>query len=51
MLTQAVWPRDGHLKQLPHFSGDMIQKAKNKGVESVFDVLEMEDDERLDGRY
>ena len=47
MLTQAVWPRDGHLKQLPHFSSEMIAKAKHDGVESVFDVLEMEDDDRL----
>merc|ERR1711972_1167699 len=48
MPTQAVWPKDGHLKQLPHFSSDMITIARTKfSVESVFDVLEMEDDDRL----
>merc|ERR1712038_2238326 len=51
MLTQAVWPKDGHLKQLPHFTTEVIDRAKTikteEGgvIESVFDVLEMEDDD------
>ncbi len=46
MLTQAMWSKDSFLKQLPHFTADMIKRCTDKGVESVFDVMDMEDKAR-----
>ena len=30
MVTQAMWGRDSYLKQLPHFSGDIIKRCTDK---------------------
>ncbi|XP_019185003.1 PREDICTED: DExH-box ATP-dependent RNA helicase DExH12-like [Ipomoea nil] len=49
MVTQAMWERDSMLLQLPHFTKDLAKKCQEnpgKNVETVFDLLEMEDDER-----
>ncbi|KAM8973353.1 U5 small nuclear ribonucleoprotein 200 kDa helicase [Pelodytes ibericus] len=46
MVTQAMWSKDSYLKQLPYFSSEHIKRCTDKGVESVFDIMEMEDDER-----
>uniref|UniRef100_A0A0N5BBZ1 U5 small nuclear ribonucleoprotein 200 kDa helicase n=1 Tax=Strongyloides papillosus TaxID=174720 RepID=A0A0N5BBZ1_STREA len=46
MLTQAVNPSDHYLKQLPHSTQELIERAKEMGINSVFDLLEMEDDDR-----
>merc|ERR1719273_2602417 len=46
MMTQAMWNKDSYLKQLPHFSSETIQRCKDKGVEAVFDIMELEDDVR-----
>jgi pre-mRNA-splicing helicase BRR2 len=46
MLTQAMWSKDSFLKQLPHFTTDLIKKCTEKGLESVFDIMDMEDDAR-----
>ncbi|XP_019848948.1 PREDICTED: U5 small nuclear ribonucleoprotein 200 kDa helicase-like [Amphimedon queenslandica] len=46
MVTQAMWSKDSYLKQLPHFSSNVIKRCTDKGVESVFDVMDMEDDDR-----
>lgn len=46
MLTQAMWSKDSFLKQLPHFTSDMIKRCTEKGVESVFDIMDMEDSAR-----
>ena len=46
MMTQAMWNKDSYLKQLPHFSSETIQRCKDKEVESVFDIMELEDDVR-----
>jgi pre-mRNA-splicing helicase BRR2 len=46
MVTQAMWSKDSYLKQLPHFTGDIIKKCTEANVESVFDVMDMEDDHR-----
>ncbi|EDV19743.1 uncharacterized protein TRIADDRAFT_51100 [Trichoplax adhaerens] len=48
MLTQAVWNKDSYLKQLPHFTSEIIKSCTEKGIESVFDVMDMEDGERND---
>lgn len=35
MVTQAMWNKDSYLKQLPHFTADMIKRCQEK-VKSVF---------------
>lgn len=47
MVTQAMWSKDSYLKQLPHFNADIIKRCKDKEIENVFDILELEDDDRI----
>ena len=30
MLTQAMWAKDSYLKQLPHFTPDIIKRCTEK---------------------
>ncbi|XP_058793100.1 U5 small nuclear ribonucleoprotein 200 kDa helicase [Phymastichus coffea] len=46
MVTQAMWSKDSYLKQLPHFTAEVIKRCTDKGVETVFDIMELEDDVR-----
>eukprot|EP00794_Sanderia_malayensis_P005235 gene5235-5896_t len=46
MVTQAMWNKDSYLKQLPHFTGELIKRCQEKEMESVFDIMDMEDEER-----
>lgn len=46
MVTQAMWSKDSYLKQLPHFSKDLIDTCVGRGVESIFDIMELEDEDR-----
>jgi pre-mRNA-splicing helicase BRR2 len=46
MLTQAMWNKDSYLKQPPHFTNDIIQRCKDKKVDTVFDLMDMEDEDR-----
>ena len=46
MITQAMWNKESYLKQLPHFTSEIIERCKAKGVESVFDIMELEDEDR-----
>lgn len=46
MVTQAMWSKDSYLKQIPHFTSELIKRFTEKGVESVFDVMELDDEER-----
>ena len=46
MCTQAMWNKDSYLKQLPHFTQEIIEKCKAKKVETIFDVMDMEDNDR-----
>lgn len=48
MSVQAIWDRDSPLKQIPYFTNDIIKRCEDKGVESVFDIMELEDDVRND---
>ncbi|CAH9061484.1 unnamed protein product [Cuscuta epithymum] len=51
MVTQAMWERDSVLLQLPHFTKEIAKRCKDipgKSIETVFDLLEMEDSERRD---
>lgn len=46
MVTQAMWSKDSYLKQLPHFTSDIIKRCQEKEIETVFDIMELEDDDR-----
>lgn len=46
MCVQAMWETDSPLKQIPHFEPDVVKRCKEAGIESVYDVMEMEDDKR-----
>ena len=47
MAAQAMWDRDSHLLQLPHVTKELAAKAAAAGVETVFDLQEMEVRARL----
>ncbi|KAK2464636.1 hypothetical protein APHAL10511_003329 [Amanita phalloides] len=46
MCVQAMWETDSPLKQIPHFDDELIKRSKAAGVESVYDIMEMEDEQR-----
>ncbi|CAE5958112.1 unnamed protein product [Arabidopsis arenosa] len=49
MVTQGMWERDSMLLQLPHFTKDLAKRCQEnpgKNSETVFDLVEMEDEER-----
>ncbi|KAF6753600.1 Sec63 Brl domain-containing protein [Ephemerocybe angulata] len=46
MCVQAMWETDSPLKQIPHFEPEVIKRCKDAGVESVYDIMELEDDVR-----
>ncbi|KAJ7125480.1 putative RNA helicase [Mycena crocata] len=48
MCVQAVWETDSPLKQIPHFETEVITRCKEAGIDSVYDVMEMEDDKRVE---
>ena len=39
MVTQAMWSKDSYLKQLPHFTTDIVKKCTDKGLETIFDIM------------
>lgn len=49
MVTQGLWERDSVLLQLPHFTKELAKRCQDnpgKPIETVFDLVEMEDSER-----
>ncbi|KAJ0262082.1 Brr2 [Hirschfeldia incana] len=46
MVTQGLWERDSMLLQLPHFTEELAKKCQENNIETVFDLVEMEDGER-----
>eukprot|EP01132_Coremiostelium_polycephalum_P002462 gene2462-3044_t len=46
MCTQAIWDNDSVLKQLPHFTQERIDRCTKAGVESIFDLMALEDSSR-----
>lgn len=48
MIVQGVWDTDSPLKQIPFFDTDILEKCKNHNVETVYDVMALEDEERED---
>lgn len=46
MCVQGTWNSDSPLKQIPNFTGEVIKRCAAAKVESVYDVMELEDDQR-----
>merc|ERR1712083_1062888 len=46
MVTQGMWSKDSYLRQLPHFTKELIDASIGRGVDSVFDIMELEDEDR-----
>lgn len=46
MVTQAMWATDPLLRQLPHVSSDVLKRASTKEVESIFELTDLEDEDR-----
>jgi pre-mRNA-splicing helicase BRR2 len=48
MCVQAVWDSDSPLKQVPYFDREVLERCKAASVDSVYDIMELEDDQRND---
>lgn len=46
MVVQAIWDQDLSIKQIPHFNAEIISRGREMQIESVYDVMEMEDEDR-----
>lgn len=46
LLVQAQWGRESPLRQIPHFSPSLIKKCQDAKLETVLDILEMDDADR-----
>jgi pre-mRNA-splicing helicase BRR2 len=46
MCVQAMWDKDSNLKQVPHFTQDIIARLEQKEVEHVTELMEMKDKDR-----
>lgn len=49
MIVQGMWDRDSPLKQIPHFSPEVVKVANEFGIKDIFDFMEaMNPDENVD---
>ncbi|AET38994.1 ATP-dependent RNA helicase BRR2 Ecym_3516 [Eremothecium cymbalariae DBVPG len=46
MLVQGCWDTDSPLKQIPYFDSEILQKCADHKVETVYDIMALEDEER-----
>jgi pre-mRNA-splicing helicase BRR2 len=44
MITQGMWNTDSPLLQLPHMTTELVEKCKQAKIETISDLMEMEDD-------
>nr|XP_027194673.1 U5 small nuclear ribonucleoprotein 200 kDa helicase-like [Dermatophagoides pteronyssinus] len=47
MITQAMWNKDSVLRQLPHFTSDIIERCTKHDINTIFDLMDMDDDDRI----
>ncbi|ROT36775.1 pre-mRNA-splicing factor brr2 [Sodiomyces alkalinus F11] len=40
MVVQAMWDRDSPLKQIPHFTPEVVKAANEFGIKDIFDFME-----------
>merc|ERR1711964_602418 len=43
MVVQGMWDRDSPLKQIPHFTPEVIKAANESGVKDIFEFMEAMD--------
>ncbi|KAH8657646.1 Sec63 Brl domain-containing protein [Tricladium varicosporioides] len=43
MVVQAMWDRDSPLKQIPHFTSEVIKAANDSNVKDIFEFMEAMD--------
>lgn len=48
MIVQGMWNRESPLLQIPHANEEMLKRCKKYNVETVYDIMSLEDDERDD---
>mmetsp|Transcript_17823 Transcript_17823/g.25189 ORF Transcript_17823/g.25189 Transcript_17823/m.25189 type:complete len:2374 (+) Transcript_17823:76-7197(+) len=53
MVVQGLWNKDNVLMQIPHFTKEIVERCESFGaseerIESVFDILTLDDDDRND---
>ncbi|KAG2291595.1 hypothetical protein Bca52824_038264 [Brassica carinata] len=48
MVAQGMWEQDSVLLQLPHFTKELAKRCQENNIETVFDLVEMADEERLE---
>lgn len=41
MVVQAVWDKDSVLRQVPHFTEEIIERCRERGVEDVFGLSDL----------
>eukprot|EP01062_Namystynia_karyoxenos_P034812 TRINITY_DN2548_c0_g1_i1.p1 TRINITY_DN2548_c0_g1~~TRINITY_DN2548_c0_g1_i1.p1 ORF type:complete len:2184 (+),score=931.08 TRINITY_DN2548_c0_g1_i1:79-6552(+) len=46
MCVQGMWDKDSIFMQLPHFTPELCQKVQASGAESIFDLIDMDADQR-----
>lgn len=46
MTVQGLWDNTSNLMQLPHFTKELCDKCAEKEVETIFDLMDMEDADR-----
>lgn len=46
MLIQGVWDTDSPLKQVPYFDNEILSACSRMKIETVFDIMALEDAER-----
>ncbi|SGZ50263.1 CIC11C00000000239 [Sungouiella intermedia] len=48
MIVQGMWNKESPVRQIPHVNEQMLQRAKKYNVETIYDIMSLEDDERDD---
>lgn len=48
MVLQASWNKESPLKQIPNFDNQILERCKAKSVETVYDIMSLEDEERTE---
>lgn len=47
MITQAMWNKESVLRQLPHFNSEIVKRCTENEINTIFDLMDMDDDERI----
>lgn len=46
MVVQAIWNTDSPLRQIPHFTKEVIDRCIGAGIKDINDIPELEDEDR-----